>query len=305
MKEALLVLSVFVMGFFEAVPIGATQLEIARRSLNGYLTSALMIVAGSVLSDAMYGVVAFWGVAPFLHDNTVVAIFWIVGAAASALLGVWAVRDGRSHRATTERSLQLLQKHNLAFFTGFSLAITNPFMIAYWLIGANFLKKIGILQSFQMPETILLLTAGSLGIASYLFVLAMTVYKIKKFFSAHAIRRITMVFGVVLLVLAAIFSLRAVTVLRAGRGDTTMVGSTMTPRCKDVLGGRTDLAYNKRQWSPGRTTVLWCAQRCPTNIANSTGNPGTSEALIRFYSMTVLEQRTDPETARGFDSLTE
>jgi threonine/homoserine/homoserine lactone efflux protein len=235
MKEALLVLSVFFMGFFEAVPIGATQLEIARRSLNGYLSSAFMIVVGSVLSDAMYGVIAFWGVAPFLHNNTVVAIFWIVGATASALLGIWAVREGRSGHAAIDRSMQLLKKHNLAFFTGFSLAITNPFMIAYWLIGANFLRKAGILQGFRMSDTILFLAVGSLGIASYLLVLAMTVYKIKKFFSKQAIRRITMVFGVVLLVLAAIFSFRAITVLRAGHGAPTMFGTDMTPRYRDLL----------------------------------------------------------------------
>jgi threonine/homoserine/homoserine lactone efflux protein len=230
LKEAVLVLSVFFMGFVEAVPIGATQLEIARRSLNGYLSSALMIVVGSVLSDAMYGVIAFWGVAPFLRNNTVLAIFWILGAAASALLGVWAVREGRSNHVATDRSMRLLKKRNLAFLTGFSLAITNPFMIAYWLIGASFLRKVGILHSFQMSDRILLLTAGSLGIASYLVVLAMTVYKVKKFFSDQAIRQITLAFGVVLLILAAYFSFRAATTLHAGKGTPEMFGTSAPGR---------------------------------------------------------------------------
>jgi threonine/homoserine/homoserine lactone efflux protein len=250
LKEALLVLSVFFMGFVEAVPIGATQLEIARRSLNGYLSSALMIVVGSVLSDAMYGVIAFWGVAPFLRDNTVLASFWIFGAAASALLGIWAVREGRSHHVATDRSMRLLKKHNLAFLTGFSLAITNPFMIAYWLIGASFLRKAGILQSFQLSDTILLLTAGSLGIASYLVVLAMTVYKVKKFFSDQAIRQITLVFGVVLLILAAYFSFRAATALHAGQGTPEMSGTRAPGRNDYRMGKLVDRAPAAAKFLP-------------------------------------------------------
>jgi LysE type translocator. len=54
------------MGFVAAVPVGATQLEIARRSLNGYFSSALMIMVGSVISDVMYGIIALFGIAPFL-----------------------------------------------------------------------------------------------------------------------------------------------------------------------------------------------------------------------------------------------
>jgi hypothetical protein len=60
---------------------------------------------GSVLSDAMYGVVAFWGVAPFLRDKTVIVIFWIFGAIVTAILGIWAIREGKSHRLPSERSI--------------------------------------------------------------------------------------------------------------------------------------------------------------------------------------------------------
>jgi threonine/homoserine/homoserine lactone efflux protein len=201
------------MGFLEAVPVGATQLEIARRSLNGFLSSALMIIAGSVLSDAMYGVVAFWGVAPFLRDKTVIVIFWIFGAIVTAILGIWAIREGQSYRLPSERSINLMRKHDIAFFTGFFLAITNPFMIAYWLIGAHFLVKIGLIQHYGTADTIFFLIVGSLGIGSYLIILATVVYRVKKFLSNQAIHRITFIFGIILLVLASYFVLRAASTL--------------------------------------------------------------------------------------------
>jgi len=53
------------MGFLTAIPIGATQIEIAKRSLNNQIPAALMVVLGSVFSDVMYGIIALFGVALF------------------------------------------------------------------------------------------------------------------------------------------------------------------------------------------------------------------------------------------------
>ncbi len=205
---------VYCVGFAAAIPVGATQLEIARRAINGYLSSAFMLIAGSVLSDTFYGVIAFWGIAPFLQEPKVVAIFWIVGAVITFAIGIWIIRQGRSQQVMDNRSHQSLKKLNVAFFTGFSLAITNPLMIAWWLMGAEFFKHLGLIEKLTTSNTVLYLTAGAAGIASYLSVLAIGVSKAKKFFSTHGIRRITVGFGVSLLVIAAYFTLRSITALR-------------------------------------------------------------------------------------------
>jgi threonine/homoserine/homoserine lactone efflux protein len=222
--EALGWVFVFLMGFLEAVPVGATQLEIARRSLRGYLSSALMVVVGSVLSDAMYGVLAFWGVAPLLGNKWVVAAFWTVGAILSAVLGVWSLREGRTGRSPSERSIQLLQKHHLSFLTGFSLAITNPFMIAYWLIGAHMFESLGFVPSEHLSSTVPFLVFGLLGIASYLTLLAAMVYKAKRFLTEAAIRRMTVGFGIVLLVLASYFGIRAISYFNAPEQHQFLLG---------------------------------------------------------------------------------
>ena len=66
------------MGFCAAVPVGATQIEIAKRSLNSHLRAAYMVALGSVSSDVMYGFIALFGVAPFLKEKIVVAVFGLV-----------------------------------------------------------------------------------------------------------------------------------------------------------------------------------------------------------------------------------
>src|SRR5665647_2493081 len=87
----LFVFGAYIIGFFAAVPIGASQFEIVKRALNGYVYSALMIAVGTTLSDAMYGIVAFFGIAPFLKDPIVLLIFRLVNSLILLTLGIWAI----------------------------------------------------------------------------------------------------------------------------------------------------------------------------------------------------------------------
>ncbi len=205
--------SAFLMGFVAAIPVGATQLEIARRSLNGFPSSALMVVAGSVTSDALYGVIAFFGIAPFLRDPTVMAVFWGVNAVLLIGLGIWVIRSNRDVLVAGARAHRLLRQHDVALMTGFSLAVTNPLMIFWWLLAVRLLRDAGMITDFSLPDTWLVIGAGALGIGAYLSLLAFLVYRAKKFVSERGIHRITVVFGILLLCLSIYFIVRAAFVL--------------------------------------------------------------------------------------------
>ena len=201
------------MGFVVAIPIGATQLEIARRSLNGFLSSALMIVVGSVISDIMYGVIALLGIAPFLQEPTVMAVFWLLNAIILIVLAIWTIRQSKSPIRHHSRSGNRLGKHNVAFLTGFSLAITNPLMVVWWIFGVRLLMDLRLMVKHTTSQTVLFLVVGGLGIGSYLSLLAFIVFKAKRFFSELTIKKITLAFGVVLLGLATYFMVRSAEVL--------------------------------------------------------------------------------------------
>jgi threonine/homoserine/homoserine lactone efflux protein len=209
----LFVFSAYVLGFIAAMPVGATQLEIARRSLNGFPSSAMMIVAGSVLSDTMYGIIAFYGIAPFLQDKLVVALFWILNAVILIVLGIWAIRESRINIFERKRTLAILRKHNIAFLTGFFLAITNPLMIVWWLLGSRLISEIGIIYKFNSTDNLVFLASGALGIGSYLTMLAFGVFKAKKFFTEQGVRRLTFTFGALLMCLAAYFIFKTAEVI--------------------------------------------------------------------------------------------
>ncbi|MFI5144568.1 MAG: LysE family translocator [Ignavibacteria bacterium] len=206
----LFVLSAFAMGFIAAIPIGATQLEIARRSLRGYYVSAMMIVAGSVLSDSLYGVIAFFGIAPFLQDKGVIALFRIVNTVILIGLGFWALRESKVFSIEDKLAGKILSRRHVSFITGFLLAVTNPLMIFWWLTGARIIMDAGIIKQLGQTDIIIFLAAGSLGIGSYLTVLAFGVYKAKKFISSGGIRKLTSVFGIILFLLAGYFIVQTV-----------------------------------------------------------------------------------------------
>ncbi len=196
-------MAVYVMGFATAIPVGPTQLEIARRSLNGYFSSALMIIVGQLISDLIYGIIALFGIAPFLQHPRVVAIFWLLNAIILVVLAIVTIRQSNSSSKNLEQAKIRLKKHNVAFLVGFSLAITNPLMIVWWLLGARILIEAGLVVKYTAVENVIFLGAGGLGLGSYLALLAFIVHKVKGFLSEHTIKKITLTFSVLLVGLAA------------------------------------------------------------------------------------------------------
>ncbi len=212
-KIILLLLITYAMGFIAAIPVGAIDIEIARRSLNNYPSSAILIVVGSTISDALYGVIALFGIAPFLQYPSVVAIFEFVNALILIFLGIWSIRESKRSILENKKVGSILNNRKVSLITGFTLAITNPVMVFWWLLGARFLSDIGIVEKFSVPYSILFLFAGTIGISSYLTLLVYAVYKAKRFFSDQIIRRVTIAFGMILILLAGYFVFHSLSII--------------------------------------------------------------------------------------------
>jgi len=209
MKTFFLFLLVYIMGFLTAIPIGATQIEIAKRSLNNQIPAALMVVLGSVFSDVMYGFIALFGVAPFLQTQIVIAVFELVGVVILWILAFLTFKEVfKPHIMDITSSV--LKSRRLSFITGFSLAITNPMMIFWWLIGVQVVKDLGLVGTFTPAISISFLFFGGLGLASYLTVLAMVVHWAKRFLSNRVMRRVYFVLGVVLVILSVYFLMSSI-----------------------------------------------------------------------------------------------
>ena len=192
------------MGFFAAIPIGATQIEIAKRSLNNHLRAALMVVLGSVFSDVLYGFIALFGVAPFFNNPTVVAIFELVGTVILWILAFFTLRQSVQPQLLDINHF-FLKSRRISFITGFSLAITNPMMIFWWLIGVQIVRHLKLVDTFTPTVSLLFLFFGGLGLATYLTTLAMVLHWAKKFISNKFMQRMHFPLGIMLIILSFYF----------------------------------------------------------------------------------------------------
>jgi threonine/homoserine/homoserine lactone efflux protein len=200
------------MGFFTAIPVGATQIEIAKRSLNKQLRAAYMVVAGSVCSDILYGAIAFFGLAPFLEDKIIVAVFGLVGTMVLWVLAFFSFKQS-TRSGPINVNHPMLRSKRLSFITGFSLAVTNPIMIFWWLVGAKIVKDLGLVTTFTSADSVGFLIFGGLGLATYLSTLATVLHWAHKFISDHFMRRINFVLAIVLVVLSVYFLVSSLRVL--------------------------------------------------------------------------------------------
>jgi threonine/homoserine/homoserine lactone efflux protein len=191
----------YALGFLAAIPIGATQIEIARRAIADQTVAALMIVAGSVLSDAVYGAIALFGLAPFFRHRGVEAGFGLVGAALLLVLAYLAYRH-IGDVETGPKPSRAVNSLPLSFATGFSLAVTNPPIMIWWLVGVKIARDLGLAGNFGPGHAAAFVGFGALGIGSYLLLLTFVLHRVKHMISPVVQRRVHIVMTVLLVGLA-------------------------------------------------------------------------------------------------------
>ena len=192
------------LGFITAIPVGGSQIEAAKRAIHGHLWAAWMVVLGSVSSDIMYGVIALFGIAPFLEIPWVTAVFSAVGAVVLWVLAYLTIKESKKpHHLRLD--LDSLKSKRWAYLTGFFLAATNPPMILTWLYGATLAKHLGLAAPFTSGLKVIFIAGGALGLGGYLASLSAVMHRIKHFIPMKAIGRVYYWLGIALSLLSLFF----------------------------------------------------------------------------------------------------
>jgi threonine/homoserine/homoserine lactone efflux protein len=197
------------LGFITAIPVGGSQIEVAKRAIHGHLWSAWMVVLGSVSSDVLYGVVSLFGLAPFLEVHWVMATFNAVGAVVLwGLAFVTLKQSQKPHHLEMERSS--LRRKRRAYLAGFSLAVTNPQMILTWLYGVALAKHLGLANPFPNGLKAVFIAGGAIGLGSYLTILAAVMHRLKHFIPIRALGKVYYWLGIALVFLSFFFVYNAI-----------------------------------------------------------------------------------------------
>ena len=194
------------LGFVASIPVGAVQIEIAKRTLGNRIKQAVMVMLGSVTSDLLYGVVAFWGLAPLLENKKVLAVFSCAGAIILAMLAFIAFKS-RGESAVFNRDSSLMRSKRLSYIVGLTIAIVNPIMVFWWLVGAKVVTDLNIVNDFTPKISLIFIIAGCLGLASYLTVLIAILHRLKTFVSKEIFHILNLSMAGLLVLLSAYFAL--------------------------------------------------------------------------------------------------
>ncbi len=217
MTNALLLFALaFALGFVAAIPVGGSQIEMAKRAVAGHLFSATMVIAGSVSSDAMYGAIALFGIAPFMDSRWVLGSFYAAGVLVLWIFGYLTLRESRKPQdlATAHAALR---SRRWAYVTGFSLAVTNPQMMLSWLLGVALAKRLDLATPFPNGAKAVFIAGGVLGLGSYLAVLGVVMYRIKHSIPVSALGKVYFWLGVALYLLSLYFVIGLARLLWIGR----------------------------------------------------------------------------------------
>jgi len=214
----------FLFWFVLAIPIGAIQIEIARRAFNGFIKSAFAIIFGSMAADFFYGIVALLGVFQFLTNPQIRPYFWLGGAFLLGLLGYFSIRNYyRPHGKRLKGHLLFKKRYSLV--TGFLVALSNPLMIIGWLTGAEMANRLGIMYATTYESLLIFIIFGTLGVGAYQALIALILFRLRHFLSERTIGFTSLIFGFILVGLGIYFFIEAILVLTGhhaylGRGTT-------------------------------------------------------------------------------------
>ena len=69
-KIILTILFGMLLGLVSSIPVGAVQLEVIKKTINGHIKPAIAIACGSATSDFIYGILTL-RLRPFYHEQAV------------------------------------------------------------------------------------------------------------------------------------------------------------------------------------------------------------------------------------------
>lgn len=184
-----------ILGIISMIPIGAVQLQVIKKALKGHLRAAIMTSFGSVTSDLIYGLLVLFGFGAFIMEKQYQIILYSLGLVLLIGILIKMYRERHKPARSTDDSTPKYQGR-LSFVSGFSIAIANPGMIIWWIIGYHFFLNLGLFEQVTTTIKIIFLLSACIGLGGYLIIVTLVVYKLKMSFSEKALRRINFfIFG--------------------------------------------------------------------------------------------------------------
>lgn len=209
----IIVIFAFLVGFLIAIPIGAVQIEVAKRAINNNLKSAYMVALGSVCSDIIYGMIASFSITSFLDDGKVKATLLFVSGILLAILSFLAFRD------IIKKNIALSQfshkAHHISIITGFTMSFTNPLMIVFWIVYVQFAYDVGIIPYYNTVYLLAFVLFSGMGLFGYLVLIAKILNRARKSLNPALVNKINIALAFILAGFSIYFLVRSIQLFKS------------------------------------------------------------------------------------------
>lgn len=217
---ALFYLIAFLMGFALCIMPGPVGIEVLQHTLKRQNSHALSVGLGAGVGDALWALVAFYGITPFLKNgqgNHLEGIFLLVAALVTFVIGIISIKDSRftlkvGAKTETVAKKVVRKRKRWSFLKGFTLIMVNPLGIGSWMIVLSFLKKTKIYIPLTLTYEIFFFVAVLIGAFGYSIFMITVASRIKPLFEPERTAKIIKFLGYLLVTFSVYFlfhSLRA------------------------------------------------------------------------------------------------
>lgn len=206
MSPALLFyISCFFIAFFAKIPVGPVNLEVLQNSVKKYHAQALSVAVGAALGDGIWVSLAFVGMSPFIHNRYLEAIFLLITAIITFIMGYSALKNSRFIEKAEEEIVRKIRKKRWAFLKGLTLILINPLVLVTWMISLSFLRKSKVYIPIEINYKILLFIVVAVGTISYFSLVVFITKRIKSIFNERRTKKITRVLAYLLIACSLYF----------------------------------------------------------------------------------------------------
>jgi threonine/homoserine/homoserine lactone efflux protein len=196
-----------VLGFLTSIPVGAVQLEVIKKTINGHKKPAIATAMGSAMSDLIYGMLALFGFGDYLLHKDFQIFIYSLGI---VVLSYLAYRSYKERKYMLHEEKQITYGKRLSFLTGFTIAITNPGMIIWWFIGFKLFVDLNLFAVMTPGIKALFVFSGVFGLALYLTLEAIILHRYQKSFSEKFLYRANIFLMIVLSILIFYFAFKLI-----------------------------------------------------------------------------------------------
>ncbi|WP_059104017.1 LysE family transporter [Shouchella shacheensis] len=205
--------SYILLGLTLAAPIGPVNAARIDKGIKNGFTHSWVVGVGSMLADAIFMLLVYFGVGQFLDAPIVQTFLWLFGAFILCYSGVEAMMKANQVTLNHSRKKDSLFS---CLFTGFIMSISNPLSMLFWL---------GIYGSV-LAKTATTTETGDLLIYSCMIFVGLTIWDLfiagissgsRRFLSARLLKAIAVLSGLSLVGFGVYFGFHGVEILLKGR----------------------------------------------------------------------------------------